>query len=261
MKRVVLKLLALFAVLYLGVCVLLFSLQRRLVFPAPTELAKPVDLERVEIPSGTFVLSRVAPGDGPVVVHFHGNGEQVAHLSWLGQAWAEQGGSFVAVEYPGYPGTSGSPSEEGLLAAADAALVHLTTTLKIDRSRLVLVGQSIGTGVAVAMAARGWGTKLVLLSPYTSLPDVAARSFSWVPVRLLMRDRFDSKALAPKLTVPTLIIHGTEDEVIPFALGQELSTLIRGAKLVAPAGRHHNDLWDDPRVQDAVFEFVVLSDP
>jgi pimeloyl-ACP methyl ester carboxylesterase len=242
--------------LYLAICVLMFTLQRSLVFPAPKELATPVDLERVEIPNGTFALYRLAPGDGPVVVHFHGNAEQVANLSWLGQGWAEKGCSFVAVEYPGYPSASGSPSEDSLLAAAEAALVHLSGTMKIDRSRLVLEGQSVGTGVAVAMAAKGWGTRLVLLSPYTSLPDVAARSFTWLPVRLLMRDRFDSKSRAADVKIPTLLIHGTLDEVIPFALGQELSTLIPGAKFVAKQGLHHNDLWDDETVQDAVFDFV-----
>lgn len=256
MKRLALLLLGTVAVLYLAICIFMFSMQRALVFPAPKDLAGAQGLERVEIPNGTFALYRLAPGDGPVVVHFHGNGEQVAHLSWLGQGWAEKGCSFVAVEYPGYPGASGSPSEDSLLAAAEAALQHLTGAMKIERSRLVLEGQSVGTGVAVAMAAKGWGTRMVLLSPYTSLPDVAARSFGWLPVRLLMRDRFDSKSRAADVKIPTLIIHGTDDEVIPFALGQELGTLIAGAKFVAKQGRHHNDLWDDETVQDAVFDFV-----
>ncbi|MDP1828827.1 MAG: alpha/beta hydrolase [Archangium sp.] len=251
-----LTLLAIVATLYLGLCGLLFVVQRSLLFPAPKELATPVDLERVQIPDGTFVLARWAPGDGPVVVHFHGNGEQVAHLSWLGQAWAEHGCSFVAVEYPGYPGAPGEPSEESLTAAADAALRHLTGAMKVDRSRLVLEGQSVGTGVAVAMLEKGWGTRLVLLSPYTSLPDVAASVFGWLPVRLLMRDRFDSRSRAGAVKVPTLIIHGTDDEVIPFALGKELSALIPGAKFIAAQGRHHNDLWDDEAVQDGVFSFV-----
>lgn len=256
LTRLGLMLLGTLAALYLGLCAFLFVKQRDLVFPAPRELAAPQDLARVEIPGGTFALYRLAPGDGPVVVHFHGNGEQVGSLSWLGQAWLERGCSFVAVEYPGYPGAAGAPSEEALLSAAQAALRHLTGPMKIDRARLVLLGQSVGTGVAMAMAAQGWGTRLVLLSPYTSLPEVAARSLGWLPVRLLMRDRFDSRSRAPEVKVPTLIVHGTQDEVIPFAQGQELSTLIAGAKLVAAQGRHHTDLWDDQAVQEVVFDFV-----
>jgi pimeloyl-ACP methyl ester carboxylesterase len=243
--------------LYAVLCAIVFFQQRSLLFPAPTELAPSNGLERVTIPHGTFALTRLMPGDGPVVVHFHGNAEQVAHLSWLGQAWAEQACSFVAVEYPGYPGADGSPSEESLTAAADAALTHLTTTMGIARSRIVLSGQSVGTGVAVAMAAKGWGAKLVLLSPYTSLPDVGARVFTWLPVRLLMRDRFDSKSRAASVKIPTLIIHGTQDEVIPFDLGAELATTFPDVKFVPREGRHHNDLWDDEGVQSAVFSFVA----
>jgi pimeloyl-ACP methyl ester carboxylesterase len=242
---------------YLGACVLLFVAQRPLVFPAPSELDSSHSLERVEIPGGTFALLRLAPSDGPVVVHFHGNAEQAGSFWWLARAWAERDCSFVVVEYPGYPGAAGSPSEETLIEAADAALRHLTGPMQFDRSRLVLEGQSVGTGVAVAMAAKGWGSKLVLLSPYTSLPDVAARSFGWFPVRLLMRDRFDSLSRAPSITIPTLIIHGTNDEVIPFELGRELSQHIAGSKFLAIQGAHHNDLWGTASVLDAVFDFVA----
>lgn len=257
MRRLLLTPLAVLAALYLAVCVLIFVKQRSLLFPAPTELAPPNGLERLDIPGGTFALVRRMPGDGPVVVHFHGNGEQVAWLSWLGQAWAEQGCSFVAVEYPGYPGAAGTPSEASLTAAAQAALEHLVGPLGIARERLVLSGQSVGTGVAVAMAARGWGSKLVLLSPYTSLPDVGARAFPWLPVRLLMLDRFDSLSRAREVKVPTLVVHGTLDEVIPFDLGAELASALPDVKFMPREGRHHNDLWEDEGVQGAVFSFVA----
>lgn len=256
-KRMALTLVGTLGAFYLGACVLLFVAQRRLVFPAPSELDNGHSLERVEIPGGTFALYQLVAGDGPVVVHFHGNAEQVGSLSWLADAWAQRGCSFVAVEYPGYPGAAGSPSEATLLATADAALRHLSGPMQIDRSRLVLQGQSVGTGVAVAMAARGWGWKLVLISPYTSLPDVAARSFRWLAVRLLMRDRFDSSSRAAAITIPTLIIHGTGDEVIPFDLGHELSQRIAGSKFLAVKGAHHNDIWGNPSVLDAVFDFVA----
>ncbi len=241
---------------YLGLCGLLFALQRTLLFPAPTALAPVRTMRRVEVPGGTYLLLREAPGDGPVVVHFHGNGEQVAHLAWLGEAWAERGVSFAAVEYPGYPGAPGAPTETSLLAAAQAALTHLTSVMKIDRSRIVLEGQSVGTGVAVAMAAGGWGTRLVLLSPYTSLPDIGARVLPMFPVRLLMRDVLDSRSRAADVKIPTLIVHGTHDEVVPFDLGQALSTAIVGARFFPAQGGHHNDLWDQPGVTDAIFDFV-----
>ncbi len=201
---------------YALLCAGLFFAQRKLVFPAPTERAGlPRGFEEVQVPGATFFIWSRVDGDGPVVVHFHGNGEQVGHLGWLGSEFKQRGVSFVAVEYPGYPGANGEPSEASLFAAAEAAL-HELEKRGVARERIILEGQSVGTGVAVALAAKGWGRKLVLLSPYTSLPEVGARAFSWLPVRLLLRDRFDSASRAANVNVPTLIIHGTDDEVIPF---------------------------------------------
>lgn len=256
-KRVVTVVVGTLGVGYLAICGLLFFSQRSIIFPAPKQqVPLQPGARQLDVPGGTHVLFREVAGDGPVVVHFHGNGEQVGHLQWLAAQYADDGVSFAAVEYPGYPGARGEPSEDSLLAASEAALAHLTQTLKIDRSRLVLVGQSIGSGVAVQLVAKGWGTRLVLLSPYTSLPDVAARAFGFLPVRLLMRDRFDSLARAPELKVPTLIIHGTRDQVIPFELGQRLSQAIGGARLLAVEGADHNDLWDSRGVYDEVLGFV-----
>ena len=129
--------------------------------------------------------------------------------------------------------------------------------MKVDRSRLVLVGQSVGTGVAVTMASKGWGSRLVLVSPYTSLPAVAAKAFPFLPTSLLMRDRFDSASKAPGLKLPTLIIHGTKDEVIPFELGEALSRAIPGAKFVPVQGAGHNDLIDREEALTALLGFVA----
>jgi uncharacterized protein len=244
-------------VIYLGLCTLLFVKQRAFIYPAPTERAPVHGTKQVRVPGATFYEWKRVEGNGPVVVHLHGNGEQVAYLSWLASQWADRGVSFVAIEYPGYPDAGGSPSEAELVRTAEAALEHLVKELQVDRSRLVLVGQSLGTGVAVQLAARGWGTRMVLLTPYTSLTDVAASAFSIFPVRLLMLDRFDSLALAPKLKVPTFVVHGTDDEVIPFALGEQLAASISGARFMKVPGAHHNDLWDRPEVVEAIEKFVL----
>jgi uncharacterized protein len=242
---------------YLAICALLALEQRRLVFPAPRTRGELHGASRfVLVPGGTFMLWRDAGPSSPVVVHFHGNGEQVAYRTDLAELFAEQGVSFAAIEYPGYAGAPGAPSEASLLESAQRGLEHLTSTMGVARSRVLLSGQSIGTGVAVAMATRGWGTKLVLLSPYTSLPDVAAGAFPWLPVRLLMRDRFDSEASAPSIAMPVLIAHGTDDAVIPFALGKRLSTRFPQATLVTVPQGHHDDLWSRSEVIDAVLRFT-----
>lgn len=257
-RRIVTIVLGTLALGYVLLCGALFVWQRDVLFPAPEQLGEVwPGARRVDVPDGTFFLFREVAGDGPVVVHFHGNAEQVSNLSWLAEELARRGASLVAVEYPGYPGTKGGPSEDALLAASEAALQHLTTTLKVDRARLVLQGQSVGTGVAVELARRGWGRRLALLSPYTSLPDVGARAFPMFPVRLLMRDRFDSATRASGVKVPTLVVHGTKDQVIPWALGKELSAAIAGARFFSVDGADHNDLWIDDGVRDEVFGFLT----
>ncbi len=257
LRRLMIALIVVLGVGYLGLCALLFVKQRAFIYPAPTELAPAHGTQSVRVPGATFYEWKRAEGDGPVVVHLHGNGEQVAYLSWLASQWAERGVSFAAIEYPGYPDAGGSPSESELVRTAEAALEHLVKEQHLDRARLVLVGQSLGTGVAVQLAAKGWGTRMVLLTPYTSLTDVAASAFSIFPVRLLMLDRFDSLSIAPMVKVPTFVVHGTDDEVIPFALGEKLSTTIPGARFMKVPGAHHNDLWDRPEVVAAIEQFVL----
>jgi alpha-beta hydrolase superfamily lysophospholipase len=162
MKRLAFLLLATLVIGYLSICVLTFTQQRKLLFPAPTERTPIVgESVVVDVPGGTHFLWRQVEGDGPVVVHFHGNGEQVSNAAWLAEAFAVQGISFAAVEYPGYAGTPGEPSEASLIAAATAALAHLTGRMGITKQRLVLSGQSVGTGVAVTMAAKGCGHSAV----------------------------------------------------------------------------------------------------
>ena len=244
---------------YLVCCALLFAVQRSITFPAPVDLLTVSDgSQRVDVPGpgGTFFLMKLAPGVGPVVVHFHGNGDQVSYLSWLGEACQRNGVSFVAVEYPGYPGAGGEASENSIVDAAQAALVHLTGPLKIDPSRIVIEGQSLGTGVAMTMASRGWGVRLVLISPYTSLPAVADAAFPWLPNRWLLLDRFDSESRAPGIKVPTLVVHGTLDSVVPIALGRTLCAEIPGATFFAVKGGHHHDLLDRDAAQMVLLNFV-----
>ena len=158
----------------------------------------------------------------------------------------------------GYPGAPGSPSESSIIWAAEKALEHLTGQMGVGRKRIVLSGQSLGTGVAVRLAASGWGTKLVLLSPYTSMPAVAARGvLRAFPVRLLMRDRFDSELLAARIDRPVLVLHGSLDEIVPVELGRSLSTRFPHARFVEVTGAGHNDLWQHPTTMSEYLDFVA----
>ncbi len=244
---------------YLALLALVFVAQRTLVFPAPAQAARPSAASTiVELPE-TILMVRPPPTPGvPVVLHFHGNGSQVADTEWLADEFARQGLGFVAVEYPGYglAAGKGSPSEDSIVTAALAAVQHVTGTLQLAPKDLVLSGQSLGTGVAVELARRGVGRRMILITPYTSLPDVGARAFPFLPVQLLMRDRFESGDKASSIAMPVLIVHGTADEVVPFELGERLSTLFPHATLMRLEGAHHNDVIDAEGVVQGLIEFV-----
>lgn len=248
---------------YVGLCVLVFLNQRHLLFPAPPGAREPelpgASLLRIPGPEGAtaFAFHVPAPEGAPTVVHFHGNGEQLADAEWLAQRYQEAGLGFYAVEFPGYGlAAEQGPSEEGAYAAAETALGYLSRELGVPRERTVLQGQSLGSGVAVEMAKRGHGVRLVLITPYTSIVDMGAKIFPWLPVRLLARDRFDSASKAPGLKLPVLIVHGTRDEVIPTDMGRRMGALFPNATVRLMEGRRHNDILGRPEILHELTEFA-----
>lgn len=245
---------------YVLLCAALFVAQRSILYPAPRAgRTSGRGVTRVDVPGGGLFLYRAPSGpDAPVVVHFHGNGEQAGDSEWLARELGERGLGVALVEYPGYGllAGQGSPTEESIVDAATAAVEHLKT-LGVAPNRVVLSGQSLGSGVAVELAKRGVGARLLLLTPYTRLPDVAQAAFPWVPVGLLMLDRFDSASKAKDVKIPVLVIHGSADEVIPQRLGRALSGMFPQARFISVDGGHHNDLWDRADVLDQAVSFLT----
>lgn len=188
------------------------------------------------------------PAD-PTVVFFHGNGETVADSVVVAEFLVRQRVRFVAVEYRGYGGSPASgPSEQGLYADAAGVLDALVAE-GTPVERITVWGHSLGSGVALEMVTRNKASRLILQAPYTSIPDVARGVAPFLPMGWLIADRFDNAAKAPDVRVPTLILHGTADRVVPYAMGRALSVAIDGAKLVSVPDAGHNDLfaiaWDD----------------
>ena len=219
-------------------------------------------LERIAGPDGStvFALHVPAPPGAPTLVHFHGNGEELASLDRLLSDLREAGLGVYAVEYPGYGlSRSGTPSEPALYAAADSALRHLRDKLGVPKSETVLQGQSLGTAVAVEMARRGYADKVVLISPFTSLPDLAARVLPFLPARQLVRDVYDSLAKVGGLDLPVLAIHGDRDEVVPFEMGRRIAKRLRRGRFVVIEGGHHNDLFarSRPRMLQEIAGFAL----
>ncbi|WP_163999724.1 alpha/beta hydrolase [Pyxidicoccus caerfyrddinensis] len=248
LRRMLTLLLSVFATLYVVLCVAAFALQRPMLFPAPRaaiDLPKSQGFGRLPLSGDLYVdtYHLPAPPGAPTVVHFHGNGEQLLDQLDLGARMHTWGLGFLAVEYPGYGASPGSPTEDGIYAAADAALAWLRAQ-GVPPERTVLSGRSLGTGVAVEMARRGYGSRVMLVSPYTSIPAMAGLSFPFLPTRLLVRDRFDTFSKAPELKLPVLIIHGEEDTLIPVAMGRTLGTRFPHATVETVAGAGHNDVLE-----------------
>jgi fermentation-respiration switch protein FrsA (DUF1100 family) len=145
---------------------------------------------------------------------------------------------LLALCYRGYGGSSGHPTEKGLLldarAAYDFAAAHVAP------KRIVLFGESLGTGVAVALAAERPAGALILDAPFTSAADIGASAYPYVPVRWLIRDAFRSDERIANVSAPLLVLHGERDRIVPIRFGEKLFALARGPKRMArfPDGGH-----------------------
>lgn len=236
---------------YLGLCLVARFYYPSLLFPAP-RLAQPPPtrdgVTSIDIvhPGGekTLALFVPPPEGGRVVVVFHGNGESVFDELYLAEWLHGQGMGAMLVEYRGYGVTQGPPSEKKIYEDAEASLRWLHER-GIDRERITLWGYSLGSGVAVEMAKRGHGARIVLLAAYTSIVDVGKRFAPFLPIRLLLDDTFDTIDKCKDVRVPALVIHGERDELVPVAMGERVAAAIPGAELIVIKRGTHVDLLVD----------------
>jgi fermentation-respiration switch protein FrsA (DUF1100 family) len=254
-------------VCYAGLVALLYVTQRALqYFPerfrtAPAAAGLPQAEEVVlDTTDGEHVIAWHLPprGDKPVILYFHGNG---ASLRWRVdrfRALTADGTGLLALSYRGYGGSSGRPTETGLIN--DALAAYDFARARYDAARIALWGESLGSGVVVALAAEHPVGHIILESPFTSAADVGAARYWFVPVRLLMKDQFHSDLRVGKITAPVLVIHGERDWIVPIALGERLYALINAPKrFVRLADASHNDLG--ARSVEAAREFLAGKTP
>ena len=235
---------------YAGGLAALFVAQRSFLFPIPTtERTSP---QAAGFPEAEEHVLATADGEKiivwhvparpgrPVILYFHGNGDFLAGFFGRFRQLITDGTGIVALSYRGYAGSSGHPGERGLLQ--DAATAYAFTTARYGAERIVAWGFSLGTGVAVALAAEQPVGKLILEAPYTSTADVAASMFWFMPVRLVMRDQFRSDQRIGRVKAPVLIMHGSDDPAIPIAFGERLFALAHEPKQFVrfPGGGHEN---------------------
>jgi len=263
-----LKFLVVAAAVFGGFVALMYVAQRSLMYFPERQRTSPVEVGLLDIQEivldtadGEKVIVWYAPPkrDLPLVLYFHGNGGALQHRADRFRALTGDGYGLVALSYRGYGGSTGSPSEAGLMADAQAA--YAFAAARTAPERIVAFGESLGTGVAVALAATHRIGRLVLESPFTSAVDIGARVYWFLPVRLLMKDPFRSDERIGKVTVPLLVLHGARDAVVPVAFGERLFALANEPKqFVRFAEAGHNDL-DRYGALDAVRRFLRPTPP
>jgi hypothetical protein len=207
---------------------------------------------------GLSLLSwyRPPPDGAQVMVYFHGNGGHLGYRTDRMARFAQEGLGVLMLEYRGYGGNPGTPGEAGLFADADAAFDFLSRQ-GVPDNRLVIYGESLGSAVAVHAAAERKVAALVLEAPFTTLADAAFYHYSFVPVSLLLRDRFDSLSAIARVTAPVLILHGERDRVVPIRFGRALLAAAHEPKegWFSPDAGHY-DLRQLGAL-DAMFDFLA----
>ena len=176
------------------------------------------------------------------VIVFNGNAGNRAHRVPLATALRSMGLQVLLFDYRGYGGNPGSPTEQGLAIDARAARAFLIDQRHVDPGSLIYFGESLGTGVAVNLASEHPPAALILRSPYTSMADVGQYHYPWLPVRLMLRDRYDSLVLMPSVKTRLLIIAGERDSVVPADLSRRLyDAAPQPKRFVSIPGADHND--------------------
>lgn len=239
LTRIALIFFAVIALVYVGLCVALFFSQRSLLYFPPQgspghkapAIAFPVD--------GADLLISVRPRDGTkAVIYFGGNGEDVSwNLPTLTAAFSEH--ALFLMNYRSYGGSTGKPTEAALVADALA----LFDKVHAEHSDIIVMGRSLGSGVAIHLASLRPASRLVLVTPYNSIQDLAAQRYPYFPVRLLMQDKFESWKYAPKIGVPTLVLVAEHDQLVPRDSTDLLVTHFRdgiATAVVIPGTRHNS---------------------
>jgi len=253
--------------LYVAVCAAAFLAQRHLVyFPGA---APPVDPSAAGLAFEERGLTtadglrlhawwvRAADPQGVVIV-CHGNAGSIAQRLHLARAFVSMGLDVLLFDYRGYGRSQGRPGEEGTYLDAEAAYDLVRGELGAPPERIVLYGESLGAAVAAELAGRRAAAALVLESGFTSLPDLGAEIYPWLPVRLLARLRYATAEKLARVDQPVLIVHSPADDIVPFAHAERLrSAAGPDAALIETSGGHNDGGFAlDPHALEQVRDFV-----
>jgi uncharacterized protein len=251
-------------IVYLCVVGAAWAFQRKLLYFPSSLRVQPADAglngvtERVlTTQDGQQIITWVGqPKPGfPTILYFHGNGGDLSGRAARMATYLEQGYGMTMMSYRSFSGSTGSPSERANIADALLAFDTLVTS-GTKASDIIVYGESLGSGVATQVAAARNVGGIILDAPYTSTVDVGARNFWFLPVRLLMADRYETIRHIKKVTAPLLIVHGESDVVIPVAMGRAVHAAATSPRQIVtfPGAGHENH--SDYGSYDAIFRWL-----
>jgi uncharacterized protein len=242
---------------YGALCALLYLIQDRLLYLRTAEAIRPgAGVVRVRCGDATLKVWELNREQAAAVIYFGGNAEEVSgNLADFAAAFPDR--AVYLVNYRGYGGSTGSPSETALIADAES----IYDWVSARHERIAVMGRSLGSGVATALATRRQLERLILITPYDSIANVAADHFSWLPVRRLIRDRYDSLARIGRVRVPVLAVVAEHDEVVLRARSDALIAAIPQniRHVVVIVGATHNDISSFPAYLASLREFLAAN--
>jgi fermentation-respiration switch protein FrsA (DUF1100 family) len=251
--KAVYSLAAVLLVLYCAICLIFYVQQRRLLYlPTPESSPPGATAMRLPVAQATLKIWQLHPQATSALIYFGGNAEEVAgNLPDFDAAFPDR--AIYLVNYRGYGGSTGSPSEAALVADAQAVFDWVRTR----HEHIAVMGRSLGTGVASALAASRPVERLVLVTPFDSIVNVAGDHFRWLPVRWILKDRFDSLLRMASLRVPVLILVAEHDEVIFRQRSDALIAAVpaKNLRTVVVPQATHNDIESFPEYLPAIRDF------
>jgi fermentation-respiration switch protein FrsA (DUF1100 family) len=244
-KQIMLILICIYAVLLVSI----YAFQRKLQYHPLGKIQKPYFyhlngfvIKKLLTKDHHEILSwykKPSDKNSKIIVYFHGNAGNMGDRSDKFKNFAEAGYGIMAISYSGYYGSSGNISEETLINNGKAAF-DFCYQQGYKPQDIILFGESLGTGIAVQLAAATKFFAVILESPYSSITSVAQKIYWFIPVKLILKDRFESIKYLPNITSPVIIFHGTADNVVPYQEGQKVFAAIKSPKeLVTVKGAKH----------------------
>lgn len=256
---------------YIVICISMFVMQRHLMYLPITTINSPASYGLTDFSNETLVTKdftlidsydtkiqtwyHAAKENHPTIVFFHGNGGNLANRAEFFSLLRDASFGVLALDYRGYGASEDSPSEEGFYQDARETMNYATKTLSLPNNKIIIYGESIGSGVAVQMATEYKIAALVLQSPFTSMTNTVKYHYPWLPVDLLLKDRYESINKIANIHVPLLLFHGEIDDIVPATQGKGLFAHANEPKqAIYFPNKGHNDL-ELQKLTNAVVEF------